>query len=244
MANETINTENLNQEQIDNLKESIIKQIKDNSNFSQEQKNQFIEKINSLDNEGFIQFLKKQGIINEEGSSQQESQTTQSPAHSQENQKCIFCSIVFGDTPSWKVAENEKAIAVLEINPLSKGHTLIIPKEHIISKENIPEEAKNLSMTVSEKIKKELSPKEVRFESKNLFGHEILNLIPLYENQDPNKLEQKQASNEELKEIHEKISISQEEGTEEKEKEEEEESNEEKEEEINEENTWLPKRIP
>jgi histidine triad (HIT) family protein len=43
---------------------------------------------------------------------------------------CIFCKIVRGEIPSAKVLENEKVLAFLDINPVSKGHTLVIPKAH------------------------------------------------------------------------------------------------------------------
>jgi len=43
---------------------------------------------------------------------------------------CIFCKIVRGEIPSAKVMENEKVLAFLDINPVSKGHTLVIPKAH------------------------------------------------------------------------------------------------------------------
>ena len=40
----------------------------------------------------------------------------------------IFTRIAQGEIPSWKVAENEDYYAFLDINPLAKGHTLVIPK--------------------------------------------------------------------------------------------------------------------
>ena len=40
----------------------------------------------------------------------------------------IFSMIVAGEIPSYKVAENEKFYAFLDINPLQKGHTLVVPK--------------------------------------------------------------------------------------------------------------------
>jgi histidine triad (HIT) family protein len=43
---------------------------------------------------------------------------------------CIFCEIVKGEAKSWKVYENENVFAFLDINPISKFHTLIIPKKH------------------------------------------------------------------------------------------------------------------
>jgi histidine triad (HIT) family protein len=43
----------------------------------------------------------------------------------------IFTKIIQGDIPSHKVAENEDYLAFLDIRPLAKGHTLVIPKEEI-----------------------------------------------------------------------------------------------------------------
>ena len=41
----------------------------------------------------------------------------------------IFTKIINGEIPCYKVAENDKFIAFLDINPLKKGHTLVVPKE-------------------------------------------------------------------------------------------------------------------
>jgi len=43
----------------------------------------------------------------------------------------IFTKIVNGEIPSYKVAENDNFYAFLDINPLTKGHTLIIPKKEV-----------------------------------------------------------------------------------------------------------------
>ena len=43
---------------------------------------------------------------------------------------CIFCAIIEGDIPSHSVYEDETTLAFLDINPISVGHTLIIPKYH------------------------------------------------------------------------------------------------------------------
>jgi len=43
---------------------------------------------------------------------------------------CIFCRIVAGDAPARVVAETEDAVAFLDANPLSPGHTLVIPRDH------------------------------------------------------------------------------------------------------------------
>ena len=43
---------------------------------------------------------------------------------------CIFCAIAAGEIPCFKVYEDELVLAYLDINPFSKGHTLVIPKRH------------------------------------------------------------------------------------------------------------------
>src|SRR5690625_6034237 len=43
---------------------------------------------------------------------------------------CIFCKIIAGEIPSAKVYEDEHVFAFLDISQVSKGHTLVIPKQH------------------------------------------------------------------------------------------------------------------
>lgn len=44
---------------------------------------------------------------------------------------CIFCKIVAGQIPCYKVFENDYALAFMDIGPISTGHTLLIPKTHV-----------------------------------------------------------------------------------------------------------------
>ena len=43
---------------------------------------------------------------------------------------CIFCKIVKGEIPSYKIYEDEYVVAFLDIHPLTKGHLLVVPKKH------------------------------------------------------------------------------------------------------------------
>lgn len=43
---------------------------------------------------------------------------------------CVFCAIEAGEIPSFKIYEDGQVLAFLDINPFSKGHTLVIPKVH------------------------------------------------------------------------------------------------------------------
>jgi len=44
---------------------------------------------------------------------------------------CIFCAIAAGEIPCFKVYEDDVALAYLDINPFTRGHTLVIPKKHV-----------------------------------------------------------------------------------------------------------------
>ena len=44
---------------------------------------------------------------------------------------CIFCEILAGRAPAHRVAENERAVAILDIYPYSPGHTLVLSKRHV-----------------------------------------------------------------------------------------------------------------
>jgi histidine triad (HIT) family protein len=48
------------------------------------------------------------------------------------NTECLFCKIIAGDVPSRKVYDDDHVYAFLDIFPASRGHTLVIPKEHVV----------------------------------------------------------------------------------------------------------------
>ena len=56
-----------------------------------------------------------------------------------QKQQCIFCQIIAGKIPSKKVYEDDRCIAILDINPAAKGHILLLPKEHYAIMPQVPE---------------------------------------------------------------------------------------------------------
>ena len=58
-----------------------------------------------------------------------------------EQNDCIFCKIISGDIPSFKIFEDEQTLAFMDINPANDGHCLVIPKEHARDLYSISEEA-------------------------------------------------------------------------------------------------------
>ena len=65
---------------------------------------------------------------------------------------CIFCSIVRGEVPCYKVYEDGDVIAFLDIEPISEGHTLVVPKKHCSDIYDIPNDLLCKVMTAARKI--------------------------------------------------------------------------------------------
>lgn len=65
---------------------------------------------------------------------------------------CIFCKIIKGDIPSFKLYDSAKVFAFLDINPLSKGHALVIPKTHGAKLVDVPDDELAEAMPVAKKI--------------------------------------------------------------------------------------------
>lgn len=156
----------LTPEQLQQAKEQIIQQIQ--STFPEDKKASAITQLNSMNEEQLIEFLKQNNLIKEGEPAQQQ---------------CIFCSIIEDKIPSYKIDENNSSIAILELNPISKAHTIIIPKQHIPSSDKLPKEVFTLAKKIAKKIKTKLKPTDVKIASSNMFGHEILNILPIYENE-------------------------------------------------------------
>ena len=101
----------------------------------------------------------------------------------------IFSRIVNGEIPSWKVAEDENYYAFLDINPLAKGHTLVIPKMEEDYIFNLPAETYAGLWEFANKVAKAL---DIAVPSKRVgvavLGMEVphahIHLVPLNSEQD------------------------------------------------------------
>ena len=131
---------------------------------------------------------------------------------------CIFCEIVAGRAPAAKVYEDEQVIAFLDLFPINKGHTLVIPKSHAVGLADLDSGAGAGMFAAAQQIAGAARNSDVRCEGVNLFladgevaGQEVfhvhLHVLPRYEGDGfglriPNK---DQASREELEETAQKI---------------------------------------
>jgi histidine triad (HIT) family protein len=130
------------------------------------------------------------------------------------NENCIFCKIVKGEIPAVKIWEDERHIAVLDINPYCVGHMLIIPKEHsrwvwdINNKDYI--EYMKVVKSLANVLRKVFDTKWVEEVIAGMgVSHSHIHLLPRQENDKlgeiPTKPLNPKLSEKEIKEIAEKI---------------------------------------
>ena len=108
---------------------------------------------------------------------------------------CIFCKIINNEIPSYKIYEDDKVLAFLDVNPMSYGHTLIVPKNHILDYEEIDLETLNHINKVGKELyikqKEKLSPNSIQLVQNNGKLQEVkhyhLHLIPYYDEEKEGK---------------------------------------------------------
>lgn len=135
-------------------------------------------------------------------------------------QDCIFCKIVAGEVPSAKVYEDDDVYAFLDLSQVSKGHTLVIPKQHTRNLYDTPPEvaAKLFAAVpkIANALKKAYEPIGMNLVNNNEAAanqsvfHLHLHLLPKYEAGQGYdaiwKTNEDQYSQNDLQQIAEKIS--------------------------------------
>ncbi|MEK6825730.1 MAG: HIT domain-containing protein [Nanoarchaeota archaeon] len=120
-------------------------------------------------------------------------------------QKSPYRMMIDKDFETVIVEENAEALAVLEINPISEGHTMIVPKKAAESSDKLPPEAFVLAQKVAKLLKDNLKAKSVEMPTEEKFGETIINIIPIYDSPVNLSSPRKKSSVEELKELVKKI---------------------------------------
>lgn len=65
---------------------------------------------------------------------------------------CIFCKIIAGDIPSFKLYEDDDTFAFMDINPANEGHALVIPKQHFADVHTVSDAALTATALTAKKI--------------------------------------------------------------------------------------------
>lgn len=101
------------------------------------------------------------------------------------HKNCVFCKIVNFELPSNKVYENDKVLAFLDITPVAKGHTLVVPKQHHQMMTDTPDELIAEVFTAAKKIMKTMKKAfKADFIALSVVGVDVphfhVHLIPRY----------------------------------------------------------------
>ncbi len=73
--------------------------------------------------------------------------------------KCIFCKIAAGEIPSKTLYEDESFRVILDLGPATKGHALILPKDHYRNLYELPEEQAGKAMILAKKMATKMTEK-------------------------------------------------------------------------------------
>jgi histidine triad (HIT) family protein len=130
-------------------------------------------------------------------------------------ENCIFCKIINQEIPSYKIYEDEHVYAFLDITQVTKGHTLVIPKEHHATIFELPPEiASNLYRVIphiSSMLNQAFNPIGLNIINNNnkplqSVFHYHIHLIPRYQNDGFNlSFTSSSPSQEILSEVHKQI---------------------------------------
>lgn len=125
---------------------------------------------------------------------------------------CLFCKIIEGSIPSKTIYEDELVKVFLDINPVTNGHCLIIPKKHIVTVDELDNELAQHILKVEKKIyhllKEKLNIEGLTIAQNNELGqvvkHYHVHLIPRYYG-DNGKMSFNQEALNEIEETYHKI---------------------------------------
>ncbi|KAK3054835.1 Adenosine 5'-monophosphoramidase [Extremus antarcticus] len=103
---------------------------------------------------------------------------------------CIFCKIIKGDIPSMKIFESEKVLAFLDINPLSSGHALVIPKHHGAKLTDIPDDQLSELLPVAARIARAAGADQYNILQNNgKMAHQVVDHVHFHYIPKPNEQE-------------------------------------------------------
>jgi len=179
------------------IKKQVIAQVEQ---MPGENNKALVEQITQLDDAGLEAFLAQNNIAYKEGQLQQSDQPQESGGGEGPEQQ-IFESIIKGELPSYKIAENDKAIAILEINPLSEGHCLVLPKKKTPA-EKIPKSALTLAQKLAKRIKSKIKPDDIKIETFSFQDYAAINIIPIWKDK---QLQKYKAEEADLKKLQKKL---------------------------------------
>lgn len=121
------------------------------------------------------------------------------------DKESIFRKIIAGKIPSQIVSDLPEGLAVLDINPISPGHTLLIPRKAIAKATKLStalfKRAKQIGLTITKKLK----ASSIEIATQELFGESVIHIIPSYKEKKNLLSPRIKTTEQELKQIQTKV---------------------------------------
>ena len=81
---------------------------------------------------------------------------------------CVFCAVVAGEAPAIRIYEDDDYLAILDIRPIVRGHTLVIPKKHTVDLTDTPADTVADLMRIGQRIAKAARASELKADGNNI----------------------------------------------------------------------------
>ncbi len=148
------------------LKDKILEQLKD---LPEEQANELRERIENMSSDEFEKFLQNYAV----------------PL-----QECPFCQIIQGKIVTIKIYESKNILAVLDVNPVTRGHVLVMPKQHYQFLTQLPDSllfgifnfVKHIIPAIIKTVKSQGVAISILQGKEQTVPHFIVNITPRFEN--------------------------------------------------------------
>lgn len=179
----------LSPEEQEDIREQLREQV---AGLPEEKKAQALQQIASLSPEALEELVK---------------QSKERAENGEEEKQSIFRMIIDKKIPSHILAETPKALAVLDINPISPGHTLIIPKKPVTKTTSLPPTLFQLAKRIGKRMTRKAGAQTVEITTQEAFGETIIHIIPGYGKQLSLVSPRTKATPEQLTQIQQKLRL-------------------------------------
>jgi diadenosine tetraphosphate (Ap4A) HIT family hydrolase len=81
---------------------------------------------------------------------------------------CVFCAVIAGEAPGVRIYEDDEYLAILDIRPIVRGHTLVMPKKHTVDLTDTPADTVAGMVRIGQRIAKAARASELKADGNNI----------------------------------------------------------------------------
>jgi histidine triad (HIT) family protein len=164
----------IDSEQAKSIKEQLLKQL---DSFPEDKREEIKEYVNSMNTEQLEEFLIQNNLIKTEDNTSKNSP--------KQGNECVYCLLSSKQIASLPIYEDKDYLGVLEIRPVSQGHVILIPKEHVKETKNLKSKALSIADKIGKHLVKKLEAENFQISTSDEMKHAIVNIIPKYKGKEP-----------------------------------------------------------